>query len=348
MQVLLDELCPKNKQTGTGCREWGAESESSRYIFKHRPGVDKNDFILLLPNFQESDVGLYRITCSGRHEKTVNLTGTEQRNLTEFEDGHGIETKAGNISVNINSQETDHQRCIFKAETRCGTCCYESDTKENLCKETVNGEYCRVRPQDCGDGICRSFQVIEEKGSCIIHLRNIDTWDVGRYKVTFVNHGQAVVDVTVRPNSLLIWMIPLFAASFMFWIGIGFIRTKNKNKRITDLSRLGGLGVFLNTVFYFFCISQYWVSFIKELDSEGFGLNCTIALLATVFIIVLRPLIGLIGNKYINGFDFPFWVIILFVIMGPLYLLGKSLSRDKKLRLALLIGVLPQVKLICR
>ena len=53
-EVLLDELCPKSKQTGTGCREWGAESESSRYTVKHRRKED--DFILLLPNFQESDV----------------------------------------------------------------------------------------------------------------------------------------------------------------------------------------------------------------------------------------------------------------------------------------------------
>lgn len=131
-EVLLDELCHKSKQTGTGCREWGGRSESSRYIVKHQRKGD--NFILLLPKFQESDVGRYKLTCSGRFEKTVELSGTEQKNSTEFEEG-----TIGIISASNISQATDHQRCIFRAETGCTTCCYESDTEENLCKETVNG-----------------------------------------------------------------------------------------------------------------------------------------------------------------------------------------------------------------
>ena len=36
-----------------------------------------------------------------------------------------------------------------------------------------------------------SYKITEEKGSCILRLQNIDS----SYKVTSVNHGEAVVDV---------------------------------------------------------------------------------------------------------------------------------------------------------
>jgi hypothetical protein len=362
-EVLLDELCPKSKQTGTGCREWGAKNESSRYTLKHRR--KENDFILTLPNFQESDVGIYNITCSGRFEKTVELSGREQKNSTEFDEG-----TIGIISASNISQATNHQRCIFRAETGCTTCCYESDNEESLCKETVNGGECSVRVEDClGNGICRSYQVTEENGSCTLRLQNIDSRDAGSYKVTFVNHGEAVVDVSVRPpyGPLVIFPIIFCCLAFVLLLALplccvgcdgrgdgrgnqGAYEVCCVHGKVLKYRRLtGAIGVCLTSLTNFICIYQYWFSCSKGWGCEGFGSNCAIFLLSSVSTIFLRPVIVFVAKKYLKiGAQFGYLVIILFVTMGPFFLIFASISRDtglNHLRLLLLVEALPQVLL---
>lgn len=156
-----------------------------------------------------------------------------------------------------------------------------------------------------------------------------------------MNHGQAVVDVTVRPNfipNVLILLMPLN----LIWFGIF---RPSRGIRVC-------FGVCLsevNAILYFFCIWQYCVSCSKESD---FGFNCTIALLSLVCITVVPAIIALVGKcKCINDLDIPDWSIIPFIstCLLPLWLAWKSRSGEKsvkKLRLALLIGVLiPQVVL---
>ena len=70
-----EELCSNRNEASKGCREH-TEMWSSKYSLELRRKQD--DTILFLPNFQESDAGVYTITCSGSHVKKVELKGNSQ------------------------------------------------------------------------------------------------------------------------------------------------------------------------------------------------------------------------------------------------------------------------------
>ena len=165
-----EELCSNRNEASKGCREH-TEMWSSKYSLELRRKQD--DTILFLPNFQESDAGVYTITCSGSHVKKVELKGNSHIKNYMFP----IDSSEKKISFPVNAQTNSSENCVVTVKTHSGICCYE--TGKVFCNG--NREDCRVKSDDCKgqSGICRSYQVKMDKGNCILSMKNIDFCVIG-------------------------------------------------------------------------------------------------------------------------------------------------------------------------